>query len=386
MAEARILWSHLNLYRFTNRNQEALALGERAIALISQQPDAFATPPDRDLLELRAFLLNDVGHVYTWTGHPDESSISLRQATALWRQLDNRAMLADNLATCGLYFGLFGELAAARACAEESQAISDAIQNAWGQSYSRSAAGLLHWHAGEISQAVEAMKESIRFGQEAGYLVAQALMSAYLALTYLDVGAIAQGLEVAREGLVASERNMPSLTPGLRAVVGHLLLASGNQAAAVTTMAGVVISDADNPFVVDLVLGAKSALALALGQVEEALALSEKHVTYLWRHRFRLNLPWALHLQAQILLAAGQTEAAASVLAEAHSLATALNVRPDLWRILLAQAQMAEAAGEHERAEALRDESRVHLDFIAARSLFADGSAQQTRNEGGYHQ
>ncbi len=367
VAEARILWSQLNLYRFTNHNQEALALGEKAISLIGQQTDASATSPSPDLLEVQAFLLNDLGHVYTWTGHPDEATVSLRQATELWRQLDNRAMLADNLATSGLYFGLFGELDAARACAEESQAISDAIQNAWGQSYSRSAVGILHWRAGEMSQAIETMKDSIRFGQEAGYLVAQALMSAYLALTYLDVGAIQQGLEVAGDGLAASERNMPTLTPGLRAVLGHLLLASGDQAAAVAAMAGVAISDSDNPFIVDLVLGTKSALALSSGQIDDALAFSDQHVAYLQRHRFRLNLPWALHLRARALLAAGQTEAATSVLTEAFSLATVLGIRPDLRRILLTQAQMAEAAGDHERAEALRQQSRVHVDFIAGR-------------------
>jgi hypothetical protein len=363
MAEARLLWSQINLYRFTNRNQQALPLAEKALALIQQHGGSETS--DRELLELYAFLLNDVGHVYTWTGHPDLAEPAIRAAGALWRRLDNLAMLTDHLATAGLYLSLFGDMAAARAAAAEGVRIADAIRNPWGQSYSRSAASILHWHAGEMSLALATMGESVRYGQEGGYLVAQALMRAYLALLHLDLGAVQQGLEIAGAGLAAAEQYLPVLVPALRAVMGYLLLANGDRDGAWAAVEGLGSDDSDNPFVLDLIWGGRTAVLLALGKIEEALALGRQHVAYLERHGFRLLLPRARHEYGRALLAAGQTEAARNALTAAYQEAAALEVRREGWRILATLAGLEAASGNSEQAEALRHQCRQETAFIA---------------------
>lgn len=372
VAEARILWSQVNLFRFTNRNQDALPVGERALAIIRQQMAAGDAADDRKLLELYAYLLNDVSHVYTWTGHPDEAAVTLRQAGELWRRLDNRAMLTDNLATAGLYLGLFGDVAAARASADEGVRISDTIRNPWGQSYTRSASSILHWHAGEMSQALAIMQECIRYGQEGGYLVAQVLMRAYLALLYLDLGAVEQGLEIARIGLAEAEGHLQVLVPALRAVNGHLLLAKGEKAAAQEAVEGLAQTGSDNPFVVDLALGAKVEVSLALGAVAEALALSNRHVAYLQSHRFRLLLAIAMHAHGRALLAAKRIEEARATLNEAYGEAEALGVRREAWRIVATMAELETAAGNLARAEVLRGQSRQLVAFVGEHIREAD--------------
>lgn len=363
VAEARILWSQVNLYRFTHRNQQALPLGEKALAIIRRHLEVGT--PDREVQELYAFLLNDMCHVYTWTGHPDLAGPALRESGALWRRLDNRAMLTDHLATAGLYLSLFGDVEAARTAAAEGVRIADAIHNPWGQSYSRSAVSILHWHAGEMSLALATMVESVRFGQEGGYLVAQALMRAYLALLHMDVGAAPQGLDVARAGLAAAEQHLPVLVPALRAVMGYLLLANDDREGAWAAVEGVETDESDNPFVLDLVWGGRAAVLLALGRVEEALAVGGRHVAYLEQHGFRLLLPMASHAYGRALLAAGQTETARIVLAEALRQAEALEVRREGWRILATLAALEQAAGNHAQAEALRLRCREEATFIA---------------------
>ncbi len=363
VAEARILWGQVNLYRFTHRNQQALPLGEKALAIIRRRLEIGT--PDREVQELYAFLLNDMCHVYTWTGHPHLAGPALRESGALWRRLDNRAMLTDHLATAGLYLSLFGDVEPARTAAAEGVRIADAIHNPWGQSYSRSAASILHWHAGEMSQALATMVESVRFGQEGGYLVAQALMRAYLALLHMDVGAAPQGLDVARAGLAAAEQHLPALVPALRAVMGYLLLANDDRDGARAAVEGLEADESDNPFVLDLVWGGRAAVLLALGRVEEALAVGGRHVAYLEQHGFRLLLPMASHAYGRALLAAGQAETARIVLAEALRQAEALEVRREGWRLLATMAEMEEAAGNHTEAEALRRRCREEVAFIA---------------------
>ncbi len=365
VAEARILWGQVNLYRFTNRNLQARTAGERALDAIRAQIDASPEPASRDVIELQAFLLNDLSHVYTWTGHPDEATVTLRQAAELWRQLDNRAMLTDNLATSSLYFGLFGDIAAARASAAESLAISDTIQNPWGQAYSRSSASIQYWHSGEMGRAIATMLDCIRYGEQGGYLVALVLMRAYLSLTYLDLGAVQQGMETARAGLAVAEQHLQVLVPAVRAVLAHLLLANGEQAAARAAMDGLAGDDSDNPFGVDRVLDAKAEVSLAFGEVEEALAASRKHIAYLQGHRFRQLLPRALHAQARIFLAAGQTEEAAATLTEAQAIAAALQVRSAAWRILATLADLEAAAGNQAQADIWRAQAREQVAFIA---------------------
>lgn len=353
-AEANILWSLLNLDRFTNRNQQALGYGEEALAIVRRL----------ELVEMEAYLLNDLGHVYAWTGNPDQAVNSLREANALWRQLDNRAMLADNLATTSLYLGLYGQMESALGCAGESFAISETIQNTWGQSYSRSATSMLHWHAGEVDQALAAIQESIRFGEESGYLVSPVLMRGYLALVYDDVGAVQQGLETANIGLARAKEHLHVLIPALQAVLGQLLLANGDPDAAASAIAALEASDTDNPFVVDLVLGAKATISLALGELEDALLASKNHCAYLHQHGFRVALPSALLAQAQGLLAAGQVEAAASALHEARDEAESLGLHRVLWRILAALAEVKASQGDYAEAETLRRQAAVAAQFI----------------------
>ncbi len=139
-AEAKILWSMLNLYRFTpGRTQEAMECGERSLEIARALNHR----------EQMAFTLNDLAHIYNRLGRYDKSTEALGAANELWRELDNRPMLADNLATASYVHVFGGGFDQALAFSDESFAISQSTHNTWGMSYSRWEIGLVYRARGE---------------------------------------------------------------------------------------------------------------------------------------------------------------------------------------------------------------------------------------------
>ncbi|UCG23717.1 MAG: AAA family ATPase, partial [Chloroflexota bacterium] len=157
-SEAKIYWNLLNAYRLSERPPLALESGERSLELARKN----------DLREQLAYTANDMTHVYTSTGQPNKAWQTVNEAIALWRELGNRPMLADSLATASLLSTYNADYEKTVALSNESYQISVEIENTWGQSYSRFAIGQLYWQRGEPHKAIEVMSESIRLGELAG--------------------------------------------------------------------------------------------------------------------------------------------------------------------------------------------------------------------------
>ncbi|MBI1879193.1 MAG: tetratricopeptide repeat protein [Chloroflexi bacterium] len=121
-AEAKILWGLLNLYTHSNRVPQAIACGERTLALAH----------DLNLREQRAFILNDVALCYWFSGRLDRAGESLREASDLWRELNNLPMLAHSLAGSASLAVDTGDYDLALTFSEEACQISQAIANLWG--------------------------------------------------------------------------------------------------------------------------------------------------------------------------------------------------------------------------------------------------------------
>ncbi len=127
-SEAKIYWNLMNQARFDiGRLEEALELGERALEIARTI----------GWKEQVAYILNDIADIYGDTGKLEQGRAGLQQAGDLWRELDNQPMLADSLSNSGLWRMLEGDFAGSIAAYDEAYAISQRIQNVWGQAYSR---------------------------------------------------------------------------------------------------------------------------------------------------------------------------------------------------------------------------------------------------------
>ena len=180
-AEAKILWLLLFVYLNTNRLGQAIEAGERSLALARQL----------DLREQMAYTLNDLGsHLYLVAGPLARANTVLREASALWRELDNRPMLANSIAAESLVQTFAGEYNQALTLSEKAFQICQTIDNLWGQSYSRFTAGYIYWEYGQPARAIAMMEACIQLSELSGFTVPQASVRADLAYVYGRLGAI----------------------------------------------------------------------------------------------------------------------------------------------------------------------------------------------------
>lgn len=212
LAEIKILWALLNLYRISARVPQAIASGEQALALAR----------DLNLPEQTAFILNDVALCYRIDGRLDQAREAFHQASALWRELNHLPMLADSLAGAAELAVWAGDYNLALLLSGEAFEISQSIANVWGQSHSKLAIGYIFWDRGQPDQAMAMMQDCLRLSELANYLIPQILTRADLAAVYGGLGAFEQGLETARQALTAAETQMPMFQPYALAIMARL--------------------------------------------------------------------------------------------------------------------------------------------------------------------
>ncbi|MDX1650450.1 MAG: hypothetical protein R3263_11410, partial [Myxococcota bacterium] len=154
-AEAKIEWNLLLLRLFTGEAARAVEHGERSLTLARQE----------GLREQTAYALHDLVRAYLFTGRPEDAGAAGEEAQSLWRALDNRAMLADNLtSTTSILIFAEARLAEARARIDEALALSREIDNLWNQSYAYHILGTLHFLQGRLGQSTTANRRAVELG------------------------------------------------------------------------------------------------------------------------------------------------------------------------------------------------------------------------------
>ena len=378
-AEAKVLWTQLNSYRFTRRMRLALASGERSLAIAREL----------GLSEQLALTLNDMVHVYAQTGQWPAGKAAAAEVGGLWRRLGNLPMLADSLATSALYGTFFGEIDASLGRAAEAHQLSVTIGNLWGQAYSLSNMAWGYWYRGDPGRALEADEEAIRLSGLAGYGWPRIMNRTQQAFVYRELGDARTGLALAREALDWAEHSMPQ---GRTIAAAALALAEVTELgpAAGAARLETIPPDVHNALLweIDPVMRTRTALALAEGNMPRALQAAEEHVALLRSFGLRLFLPEALLSQARCLLRLGRPAEAGQSLAQARAEAQALGARMAEWQVLLAQGDMAAAAGRPAEAQQLWADARDIVTAIAQRVpapelrrsflLRAEGSRQKS--------
>jgi adenylate cyclase len=354
-AEARILWSLGLAYFFGHDLARAIECAERSLALARE----------RDLREQMAQTLNDLGSfLYLYSGQIDKSKDALREASQLWRELDNLPMLADSLSSLATAQVLAGEFGEATTLSEQAYAISLSIGNLWGQSYSGWKIGLAHWERGDISLAISTMEECVRLGEMAGFLPPQSNTRAELAALYGEMGAVERGRELVQTALQIAQAQNPAQTGHGLGILARLQLLEGDTAGAQAAIDQALVDPyrASWPVMFHPVAFARAELALQREDWEQALDVTEALLRKLGPRGLWLRVPQALYLQGLALQGMGQEGAARDRLLEARAQAEAIGSRWTLWRILSA---LGHLEADPDRARDLQQQARDIVQAIA---------------------
>ncbi|MFZ0548653.1 MAG: hypothetical protein WAM60_24600, partial [Candidatus Promineifilaceae bacterium] len=324
-AEAKILWNSLLIKMLSGDPEGAVQDGEASLALARQN----------GLREQEAFTIHDLRRAYQYLGRFEQAITALRTAQTLWRELGNRAMLADSLSEEALFQAILeGDYDAALETAAEAQALSEEIGNIWNQSYGRLVTGFVLMERGRFSEALAEMKMCITLGEQAGFHVPAVRTRAEMGLLFAYLGEYEHGIAVC-ETAVAKADKMAALGAAPLAVLAYLHQLQGN-----AKLADHYLQAARNHFYGELTdfgvalipwLGGE--IALLQGRGEETAELGQALTETLEQYGIRPFRAQAFWLQARAFDFLGQSEKARLTLEKAREAAEALMVRPVLWQI-----------------------------------------------------
>jgi tetratricopeptide (TPR) repeat protein len=266
-----------------------------------------------------------------------------------------------------------GEYERALALSAEAREAGRAIGNLWNEAYSYYMVDLVHFDRGEIETAIETAEAGRRLSEQAGFVegLNQGSFNLVLILDYM--GDQKRALEIARETQARADAlaGEAHAWRALESVVAQLHLHAGRpvEAQAVLDRAsiGPNLAGTRPQFTTEyLFMGAVTAeMALAQGDVEQALDLAEDVIGILRESGTRLFLTDALLLQGQALLAAGRRAEAEAALGMAQAEAEALGSRRTLWQVLAERARLADADGAQAEAAALWRQAGEIVAYIA---------------------
>jgi tetratricopeptide (TPR) repeat protein len=343
-------------YTFSSRFPQATEQGELALALARESGNR----------EQLAFVLNDLGHLFTNKGEFEQAYKVLHEARELWRSLDNQAMLADSFGTEASAHYNAGDYDVSLELSRQALQMSEKTENMWGQAYNRMLMSFAYFDRGDLGKGIRLSSEAIPLGDQVGLLATSIATRSDLAWMLGYYGAIQKGLDLVDKALEFVEAKQPDWKdlPLSIKVRLHLLnddLPSAEQAAGDEPLLPVSIPYARYTILICL---ANVELAMARGEYEKALVLVDKlllEVTPLTKP----EVPEAIRIKGDILLSLGRFEEALQTLYKARIQAEAINSRHELWSILSSLAEVNSKLGKDEEALALRNEGRTLVEELA---------------------
>ncbi len=353
-SEAKILWNLLLLAHFSGHAAKAIMYGEQSIALAREL----------NLQEQLAYSLNDTGRAYFLNNQITEGLGLLREAQTLWRALDNKPMLADNLNTLATTASTLGQHDTALLYSDEAFQLGRTIHNAWTMAHSQMTRSFIYFERGDVANTLAATQEGLPLAQQVGFQIALETMKMLLALTYAYVGEIPRALEVIRPRAELSESVWQSNAFG---VLAQLYVAQGALAEARMTLRASYASmqqGPPNPFVGGTTVLADAELAAAEGDYARALALLDEQFERFASARIRSIHLAALTLKARALQKLGQLDEAVRVANDARAKGEQYDSRRILWRIYAVLSEIENERGNVAQAHAYREQARAVLTFV----------------------
>jgi len=350
-SEARANWLMLLLMSARRNFPEAARYGERSAQL------ARATHSREQL----AFTLNDLNPVYKALGDQQQAQAVGLEANALWRELGNWPMLADNLGNLAGGALQQGDYEQALTFAQEASDISHRIGNLWGQAYGVWIAIYAWSSLGDYRRALECGEETIRLSEQGGLLDAQILARAEVGAIYGELGHSDRAQELFQVALTRSE-----IVPQYRLrVLARYLLFLADQKNWEAVVGNLNDARTYHPTHFSeaklYCLLVEAELWLAQGQwalIPERLTLVIE-ASQLPEHGGPLAYAW--WMKGRLALAQGEVEAAYTALETGYGHARAIRDPNLTWKIA---ALLSEVAERLAKTEAAAEFKRVALNQI----------------------
>ena len=356
-AEAKVLWNMALLAKFSGDWPQMIVFGEPAAQLAREL----------GMRELLATILNDTYAGYTADGRMSSAREALAEANAVWRELGNLPMLADNLATLALQETLLGNYDTGLEYAEEAHAISRSVDNAWNQSYSLWAMGSIYFERGDVDKALQSLTDSITFGERAGFAVARVYGRGILALAYGYLGDFGRAIDLARESASLAVHELSgwhSISISTLAIIYEWQGRVAEARATVGQARGLVPER--DPHAVAILRFAECESGIAAHAYDAVLPIAEELTEMLQGIGAGQWLGWAWYAKGVILLGLDRLDEARASLEAARAVEEAHQGRRNLWGILARLAEIEARSGNESEAGALRAQAREVLEFIVS--------------------
>ncbi len=357
-AEAKTLWLRMLTMVRSMRPQNGIADGEAALVLAREL----------NLREQLAYTLHDLGSAYFGMGHYERARELGRQTRELWRELDNKPMLADNLSLTANGLVFLGEFEQAIQLSDEAFHICHAIGNLWGQAWSLMMMGLAHAERGDYARALTGMQDCIRYAEQAGFFVPQVQTRAMLAQIYFQLGAWEHAKKVGQQVLtIQNTTTVHPIAIPLRVRL-YLIMGELTEADALLARAYMQFKQTNEPpnFFQSIVMVADVQLGMARGEYARVLPLLDTLIQNMRALGVKFFLPEMAFYKGQALLELGERDAAYTALLEADAHAHAIGSRRMRWQILAGLYEIERARGNFYEAENFRAEAHAILEYIVA--------------------
>jgi pentatricopeptide repeat protein len=348
--KAKVLWSLLLVYGYALAEvDQAIEYGQQSLALARQHKLADQLP----------FILNDLGRILAFRGKITVGLPLLYEATTLFREAGNLALVQDNLSGIAMMAAYGGDIKGGLAAAEEGLRVSRSIDNVWGIRINLRFAGALHYDLGHVGQALDALLKS----EEGDWRGAQQAWI-YSGPIYADLGAASLAIPHLIE-LGEYFDSAGFLFKALyQAILIRCYISIGDTEAAKDLVDEMVLDPEIDPIPPMYLPGffARVELALAQGNPEDALKIIRRTNRIIDESQMGGFQAEGLLLEAECLMALDppQPESARPILEKARQIAEEIDHNRFIWKVNLALAELSE---EGEAAE-LRQEARKIVKMV----------------------
>ncbi len=364
--EAKALWNLMLVEVYAERDpQAAIDYGERSLAIAREH----------DLQDEKAFAIHDLSRAYSQVGRLDKARELLEEARALWEQLGNSEMLADNLTSSSFNSALLGELDHAVDLAEKALDLSRKNGNYWGQGYSLMGLGLLRTELGDIEKAFESYEEGASLAEQGDFTGAGVFVHALVAWLMASFGALDRASEIVERTRPTWDKRDPTL--GFLIGVEALILALEGDLARAGDLAqearDSINTESLNPEFLGYATLLLAEMLLLKQEFRAALDDVDRSLDRLRKSNVRLFAPQLLLRRAKALRGLERSDEASDSLEQARDEAESMGMRLTLMWILI---EMVGLADDQEQAQAPLSDAQESIRFIAER--LGDDDLRQT--------
>jgi predicted ATPase/class 3 adenylate cyclase len=348
---AQLQRDQMHIHLFRGHVRQAIEAGEESLA-------AATTIGSQEQL---MYTSNDIVCAYREAGLLERGRAAAFRATALAREIDNKPLIANSLATGATLDVMEGDYDTALRRWGEAIGIAEGIGNFWGRSMSLAWVGCTRFELGDFGRAILAWEESLRLAKAVGFFMPGAMHQSDLAWCYRSAGAE----EEAERHLEAANALVESRFPYLRAwALGHRSRAATARGA--LDLAGQYLKRAQEGlaartefFAFQHAHVSLAAVELKLGRCDYEGAAGEARAR--GEEQRALMRPYVAdfeYLEGEAQRRRGELDAATQALSRARATASGLGGRRILWQILASLGSVEDAQGHTVSAAGMREEAR----------------------------